>query len=58
MNPPLGARCVSCQRPFTSDGWINRHSISDTEADDHQFEPGDHHDTCCQLCNLDDEVAR
>ncbi len=56
MTPPLGARCVTCQRLFTSDGWIDRHSISDTEADDH--EPGDHHDACCPLCSRDGEASR
>jgi len=58
MTPPLGARCVSCQRPFTTDGWIDRHSVSDTEALNHNLGAGDHHDACCPLCNRDDEAAR
>ena len=51
------ARCESCQQPFTGHGWIDRHTITDTEANEHDLDPGDYHDDCCPLCSTPDEDA-
>ena len=58
MTPRHDARCPTCQRQFTADSWIDRHTISDTGAHDHDLEAGDHHDGCCPLCSRDDEAVR
>lgn len=58
MTPPLGSRCVTCWQPFTASSWIDRNTTSDTETYDHDLEPGDHHETCCPICNRDGEATR
>ena len=41
--------CSSCGQPFIENGWIDRQSVVDTEADQIHLDPGDHHHVCRPL---------
>ena len=57
MTTPSHSCCDACDQPFGEDDWIDRHSVSDTEADQHDLHPGEYHVTCCPLCSPPVEVA-
>ena len=49
-------RCTACGQPFTDHGWIERHSVTDTDR--HHLGAGDYHEDCCPLCSPLDEAPR
>ncbi len=50
--------CTACGFRFTDQRWTDRHSITDTDADQHHLDAGDYHDDCCPLCSPLDETPR
>ncbi len=57
MNPRQSI-CTACGHGFTDHGWIERHSVTDTDADQHHLDAGDYHEDCCPICRMLDEVNR
>jgi len=51
------SHCDACAQPFDEDDWLDRHSVSDTEADQHDLHPGEYHANCCPLCTPQVEVT-
>ena len=43
--------CDACDESFGEDDWIDRHSVSDTEADQHDLHAGEYHAACCPRCS-------